>query len=285
MCPLNGSFLLEIMAAAGLIVLDADTSHWLISAQWNAAKPWGRSPRQEQWRQLAEAWLNLDRAPSLIGQPVPGGAGSINPLAAESRRAEMPALRRVLISLMTQLGAEVADAEALAACARWHRPRLWRRMGRLAPGVLAEAELMGITGSGALTDFGAQLLQDGAAAEALLARASPKPVSTVLLQADLTAIAPGFLEPSLADELTLLAEREGHGPTVTFRFSAASIRNALDAGRGPEQILTFLRQHSSTELPQPLEYLIRDTAARHGLLRVASVSSVVSAADETLLLA
>nr|WP_233494304.1 helicase-associated domain-containing protein [Renibacterium salmoninarum] len=144
---------------------------------------------------------------------------------------------------------------------------------------------MGITGSGALTDFGAQLLQDGAAAEALLARASPKPVSTVLLQADLTAIAPGFLEPSLADELTLLAEREGHGPTVTFRFSAASIRNALDAGRGPEQILTFLRQHSSTELPQPLEYLIRDTAARHGLLRVASVSSVVSAADETLLLA
>jgi len=301
--PARLAFLLELAAAAGLIQLDVDTSAWTVPAAWSAPMPqtgavgsggptgltglpgltdWDRLPRAEQWQLLGAAWLGSDRVPGLIGQSAPAG-GTINPLAAEARRADAPVLRRLLLELLGRYPGAAPEQDRLFALARWQRPRLWRRLGRLAPGIIQELEILGLTGSGALTEFGNLLILDGPAAAARLAEALPAPVSKVFLQADLTAVAPGFLEPGLALELALLADREGQGPAATYRFSAPSLRRALDAGQGPEQIVDFLREHSSTSIPQPLEYLIRDTAARHGRLQVGSASSVITGADEVLL--
>lgn len=291
------AFLLELLAAAELIHLDADTSTWALAPRWATApapaalpvalpaalSAWDRTPRSAQWLLLAKAWFTSGRAPALIGQPVPGGNGSINPLAAEVRRADAPALRRLLLETMAQADGDLANQETLFELARWQRPRLWRRLSRLAGGMVREMEDLGITGSGALTDYGSLLADDGPAAARILDQALPAPVATILLQADLTAVAPGFLDPELSHELTLIADREGHGPAAMYRFSAASLRRALDAGQGAEQIIEFLQQHSSTSIPQPLEYLIRDTAARHGLLRISGTTSVITGADEALL--
>src|SRR4029453_5146644 len=99
----------------------------------------------------------------------------------------------------------------------------------------------------------------------------------------LTAVAPGYLAPELSAKLHLMADAEGQGPATIYRFSATSIRRALDAGNDAEGLLAFLRRHSATAVPQPLEYLITDTASRHGRLRVASSASFIQSDDENAL--
>jgi hypothetical protein len=48
--------------------------------------------------------------------------------------------------------------------------------------------------------------------------------------------------------------------------------------------LGFLREHSATAVPQPLEYLVEDTAARHGRLRVGTAASFIQSDDEAAVL-
>ncbi|NEC50156.1 helicase-associated domain-containing protein, partial [Actinospica acidiphila] len=88
----------------------------------------------------------------------------------------------------------------------------------------------------------------------------------VLLQADLTAVAPGPLERPLADMLGVLADVESKGGATVYRFTPASVRRALDAGRSAADLHAFLAAHSRTPVPQPLAYLVDDVARRHGHL-------------------
>ncbi|MGW7046610.1 helicase-associated domain-containing protein [Streptomyces avermitilis] len=124
-----------------------------------------------------------------------------------------------------------------------------------------------------------------AAAEAtrLLAPLLPAPLDHVLLQADLTAVAPGPLERPLADTLGVLADVESKGGATVYRFTPASVRRALDAGRAASDLHAFLAAHSRTPVPQPLAYLIDDVARKHGHLRIGAASAYVRCDDDTLL--
>jgi hypothetical protein len=73
-------------------------------------------------------------------------------------------------------------------------------------------------------------------------------------------------------------------PAARHRFSAGSIRRALDAGRVPEGIEADLTAVASGPLPQPLSYLIADTARGHGRVRIAPAACVLHG-DEPALLA
>src|SRR5690606_18815998 len=97
-------------------------------------------------------------------------------------------------------------------------------------------------------------------AAAALDAALPAPIDHVLLQADLTAIAPGPLETSLARTMSLLADVESRGGATVYRFGPATVRRALDAGLSGDDVLTLLARHSRTPVPQPLTYLVQDTA-------------------------
>ncbi|MER5990645.1 helicase C-terminal domain-containing protein [Streptomyces viridosporus] len=192
---------------------------------------------------------------------------------------------------------------------------------RLARWTLDEAERLGITGRGALSAHGRALLgapaprrpeaepegpgdklpvhhrpappppplspaeQAAAAADAarLLAPLLPEPLDHVLLQADLTAVAPGPLQRPLADLLGVLADVESKGGATVYRFTPGSVRRALDAGRTAADLHAFLAAHSRTPVPQPLTYLIDDVARRHGQLRVGAASAYVRCDDDTLL--
>ncbi|MCZ2402595.1 helicase-associated domain-containing protein [Paenarthrobacter sp. Z7-10] len=306
------TLLLELAAAASLLQLDVDTSRWL-----PADDDWLRLPREEQWLRIATSWLHAERVLSLAGQPLPRGAGVINALAAEAHRPDAPLLRGQTLAILAELSEEagcvtdagqratasqtagrvdaphlrpdnstvpVLDAGAVLQRFSWRRPRLARRLRRVLPGFLAEAELLGLTGSGALTPEGLALAHGQPEDALVLLRTSlPRPLAHVLLQADLTAIAPGYLTPELSAELALLAQAEGQGPATIYRFSAASLRRALDAGRNGAQILEFLANHSATGIPQPLSYLVEDTAARHGRLRVGSAASYLQSDDDAML--
>jgi hypothetical protein len=111
----------------------------------------------------------------------------------------------------------------------------------------------------------------------------PDPVDHVLLQADLTAVAPGPLVPELARTMALTADVESRGGATVYRFDAGSVRRALDAGWSSSGLLDLLARSSSTPVPQPLEYLVRDVARRHGQLRVGRASCYVRSDDPTLL--
>ncbi|MCG2621043.1 helicase-associated domain-containing protein [Arthrobacter sp. I2-34] len=289
--PADAGWLLELAAAAGLIRLDVDTSRWVA-----AETDFGALPRHLQWQLLAAAWLALHRAPALLGEELPSGS-SINPLAAEASRPDAPAVRRRLLECLGQLqqswrqpaaarsgtSPAISAADAVAYLA-WHQPRLQRRFERLVPGILAEAARLGLVGSGALTELGAALAGGGVEeAAAVLERDLPAPLAHFLLQADLTAVAPGYLEPEVARELALLSDAEGQGPAAIYRFSAGSLRRALDAGRDGTGILDFLTRHAATEVPQPLRYLVEDTAARHGTLRAGPAGSYLRSDDESAL--
>jgi hypothetical protein len=152
--------------------------------------------------------------------------------------------------------------------------------------VLREAEWLGITGRGALSTAGQLLFNtpdSTAAAEEAVSTHLPSPVEHVLLQADLTAVAPGRLEGSLAQFMRLVADVESRGGATVYRFSPESVRRALDAGWSSAQVLTALQDASRTPVPQPLEYLVGDIARRHGQTRVGSVSAYIRSDDSAVL--
>jgi hypothetical protein len=154
--------------------------------------------------------------------------------------------------------------------------------------VLDDAGRLGVVGAGALAPHGRTLLEqrcDLTAAARALDAALPETVDHVLLQADLTAVAPGPPEPELARELALMADVESRGGATVYRFSPASVRRALDSGRAADDLLSLLAARSRTEVPQPLTYLVTDVARRHGWVRVGSARAFVRSDDEAALTA
>ncbi|MFF3487520.1 helicase-associated domain-containing protein [Streptomyces sp. NPDC002701] len=129
----------------------------------------------------------------------------------------------------------------------------------------------------------AEVASAAARAGGLLAPLLPEPLDHVLLQADLTAVAPGPLERPLADVLNVLADVESKGGATVYRFTPGSVRRALDAGRSASDLQAFLAAHSRTPVPQPLAYLIDDVARRHGHLRIGAASAYVRCDDDALL--
>ncbi|MBG6225783.1 hypothetical protein IWX63_002366 [Arthrobacter sp. CAN_A2] len=291
----EAAWLLELAAAVGLLALDPDDS------RWKTARPdaWESLDRDAQWQLLVEGWLVVDRAPALVGSKLPDGA-SVNALAAEASRPDAPMVRQRLLSVAVELSDTDADADeaapdgaagsvlvlaeqAVVGLATWHQPRLHRRFSRLIPGMMAEAAALGLTGGGALAEAGRLVAQGRSEDAALGVRdALPAPVSHVVLQADLTAVAPGYLQPEVARGLLRMSTPEGQGPATTYRFSADSIRTALDAGEDAPSILDFLRTHSATEIPQALTYLVEDTASRYGSLRVGRAGSYLRTDDDAV---
>ena len=287
----QAAWLVELAALAGLLVLDVDTSRW----RMEPGSLWLAQDRVEQWHRLVTAWLDAQRAPSLVGTQLTAGA-TVNALAAEAGRPDAPHIRARMLAALVGLSDNASGHPidgALSAILQvrdvvewltWSQPRLQRRFARLVPGMLAEASHLGLIGSGALTELGALTAagrHDDAAA--VLRGALPAPLRHFMLQADLTAVAPGYLEPEVATELALLSTPEGQGPASIYRFSAESLRRAFDAGQDASTILAFLERHSATDVPQPLKYLVDDTASRYGRLRVGRASSYVRSDDDAAL--
>jgi hypothetical protein len=133
--------------------------------------------------------------------------------------------------------------------------------------------------------MGRAAAKDATDAPEVVRAAMPAPLDHVLLQADLTAIAPGPLVPDIARELRLMADVESTGGAIVHRFSAQSVRRALDAGRDAGEMVDFLTRTSRTPVPQPLTYLIEDAARRHGTVRVGIATAYIRCDDEAALVA
>ena len=182
---------------------------------WRADETTGR------WVALASAWRDTTRVPALVGSR-DAKDKALAALGPDLDRALAPEVRRGLLDVLaaaapgTPVGA--ADVDAVLA---WRRPRRPARLrAELVAGFLREAEQLGATGRGALSGPGRALLADDpAAARAALEPLLPQPLDHVLLQADLTAVAPGPLVSDLAQALALMADVERTGGATVYRFT------------------------------------------------------------------
>ncbi|CAN5805800.1 helicase-associated domain-containing protein [soil metagenome] len=253
-----------------------------------AASAWRQRELTRQWRQLATAWLRAERWPSATGRK--SQDTKLVPVLGIQYTATATQLRRRVLDVLGSLAPGTATTPAaLAAYVYWERPQPWLGPGVVSPStaigwIYAEAELLGVVAGGALTTFGRALVAGHPSeAEQALEVAMPEPATTFTLQADLTATVVGSLERSLAVELRLLADVESTGAATTLRFSDASLRRAIDAGRDADAILTFLEAHATKGVPKALAYLVGDVARRHGHLQVGSAASFVTSEDPAVL--
>ncbi len=273
---------IEVAFVAGLIAADSTGSQWLPTSSFDT---WLRSEPAARWVALANAWLAGSRVPTLA---VPRDDREKPPaaLSDELDRPGAPELRGLTLGLLGSLplGSSMEVDDVLSVVA-WHRPR---RSGpardALVRWSLDEAHAYGLLARGAVTSA-ARLLFTGdlAGAEEAMAGLLPVPLDHVLLQADLTAIAPGPLEPPLAREMALLATVESTGGATVYRFTEASVRRALEAGRTSADISAFLASVSRTPVPQPLTYLVEDVARRYGLVSVGAAPALIRCEDPALL--
>ncbi|MDT0388330.1 helicase C-terminal domain-containing protein [Streptomyces dubilierae] len=327
------AFWVELAYAAGLIASDGEADERYAATP--AYDEWREQPPAERWSVLVTAWLSATRTAGLVGGR-DAKDRTLSALGPGLDRSAAPEVRHRVLALLAALPEGAApDPESVLARLRWERPLRGARpeddlRGRLARWTLSEAELLGVTGRGALSAHGRALLGApaapakspagessgpaepsgpgdklpvhhhhrpapltplspaeqavaSAAAARILAPLLPEPLDHVLLQADLTAVAPGPLERPLADMLGVLADVESKGGATVYRFTPGSVRRALDAGQTASDLHAFLAAHSRTPVPQPLSYLIDDVARRHGQLRVGAASAYVRCDDDATL--
>jgi hypothetical protein len=273
--------LLEVARAAGLLddTGEADPE-WLPTRAYDT---WCADAHEQRWARLARAWLSMTRLPGLIGQRDDKDR-IIAPLSFDAERVAAPELRRLTLAVLADQPKDAAiGLDDVLALLHWQSPRRGgRRREDAVRWTLAEAAALGVTGRGALTSYGRALL-DGADPARILGRLLPPPLDHVLVQADLTVVAPGPLEPDLAAQIGLVADVESAGGATVYRVTPASVRRALDAGRPAGELHLLFKERSRTPVPQALTYLIDDVARRHGGLRSGAAAAYLRSDDETLL--
>ncbi|MBX0300295.1 helicase-associated domain-containing protein [Cryobacterium sp. 1639] len=228
--------LVSVAGRAGLVVQNG--GYWLETA---GGEEWLLGDAAARWSELARSWLN----------------------------ALPPDVREILAQRPG-----VAWGDALHRFVAWLYPAGGGWMDERIAVFARDAELIGITARQTTSAAGASVLVgDIDAAMATIAASLPAEVGTVYLQHDLSIVAPGPLAPWIDARVRTFADVESRELASTFRLSGASVNRALALGDDADSLLAFLASISVTGVPQPVDYLVRDAAARYGRVRVGSIDS------------
>ena len=240
--------LLDIAARAGLIAVDR--SRWMPT---DPSDQWLSHSFADRWSQLADGWLS--RLPH-----------DIRTLLASRAHSQWGDRLREYIDWLFPAGGEWMH----------DRVKVYTR----------DAELLGITADHLPSTPGIALLSGGSNASQLMGALFPREVDKVYLQHDLSIVSPGPLSPALDARLRSMADVEGRALASSYRLSPASLAGALASGETGDSITEFLSSLSLTGIPQPVAYLVSETAARHGLVRVGPIAeggSYIETTDAAIL--
>ncbi len=242
-------------------------------------------PDEHAWARIAATWIDLRRNPARAGSK--DAADKVrNALSAELSWIRGPLDRRFVLGMLAELPPGIGlDREALSERFAWRSPlRPPDHRASILDSTIDEATALGIVAFGALGTPGRRLL-DGTPEDAriALAAALPDPVDAVMVQADLTVVAPGRLVPDLAARLGQVADVESAGSATVYRVTPQSVRRALDAGISTTELHELFRDHSTTPVPQALSYLIDDVGRRYGVLRLGRASTYLRSDDPALI--
>ncbi|PVU83366.1 hypothetical protein DDP54_10570 [Cellulomonas sp. WB94] len=308
------AFVVELAGAAGLVADDREEVPSF--APTLAVDDWLTAELSVRWALLARTWLTTTRTAWMVGTRDDRGTvrAALDP---ELTRPWAPRLRASVLGVLADAepGAALTVAQVSEQLA-WRTPRALPPAAAVAA-TLHEAGFLGVVAAGALSPAGRALLPDlrpldeiattassrtgrrarPATSAAVGAHAQPDAddvaaalragladaVDEILLQGDLTGVVPGRPSPELEALIERAARVESRGGALTVRFTPESVRAALDAGTTADELLADLAAHSRGGIPQPLDYLVRDAARRHGRLRAGAASSYVRAEDPALL--
>lgn len=285
----EAALLVETVHAAGLLAEGADGDGDPVWVPTDAYDAWSTRSVAERWRVLVEAWLGSPRLVGLVGRRDERSKKAANalepdlthPVAVETRRTTLEVLGSLPEGRVLATGTGVPS---LVAHVAWLRPRRPSLRDDVVAWTLDEAAVLGLVALGGLTRAGRALLDgDPAGAVAALDALLPDPVDKVLLQADLTAVAPGPLEAEVARRLQLVADLESAGGAGVYRFTKGSVRRAFDVGWSAAEVHAFVAEVSATPVPQPLSYLVDDVARTFGTLRVGHAEAFIRTDDEAAL--
>jgi hypothetical protein len=283
----TAAFLVELAASSALLAVGAtDVDEvWLPT---DAYDTWCRRPPAQRWVGLVRSWLGSSRTPGAVGGRDASGKalnalapGLVDPHLADTRGVALAQLAGLDPGIGLATGTGIPS---LVERVRWLRPRRPPSLGILVAASVEEAAVLGVIGLGAMS-APARALMAGDDAAGVLAPLLPEPLDHILIQGDLTAIAPGPLETELARKLQLVADIESRGSATVYRFTAPSVRRAFDAGWSAGEVHDFLADLSRTPVPQPLTYLVDDTARTFGTLRVGYAEAFLRTDDEAALVA
>ena len=249
----DGWVYLALAVAGGLI--GADGRSWLptpLADRWRADSLWG------QWVSLRNAWRHISQLPGHLDN-------TLDASAPATARAWRRLVHRELHS--AEPGTPI-ETEVVANRIRWRQPGTTVD-DSLVEAVLDECLVLGMVALDARTDL----------VDAHTCADMPERTEEVILQSDLTAVAPGPLTPDTAADLALLADRESTGIAGVRRFNRSSLRRALDAGWTGERVRQWWAEHSLGDVPQSLLVLLDDVVRDHGRVSVAAAGALLEVDD------
>jgi hypothetical protein len=283
--PLAVRLVLELADAIGLLA-----KRGLTITVSDAFTEWRESEPAFRFLMVLSAWWELGANPT---QDRDAEGKALRALARLGTSDMFRRARRQVLATIAALDGGTTS-ESLASTVAWQRPlgRFFDDAEFPLAAVWREAEAVGVIAQGAITSLGRLLLSGdddpscGAGWPELhthLTGLLPASADHATFGADLSVYVVGAPSARVSALLDSAADRESQGGAVTWRFTTASVRRALDEGMAAEALAAALAEIATGELPQPLRYLIADLGRRHGSLRVAPATSCIRSDDVTLL--
>jgi hypothetical protein len=210
----------------------------------------------------------------------------------QEQLARMKTLYSNFIDLLgPELSQELATLEAGSSLRLWLEeqfPLAENMVGSRIGQILQSAESFGLTFEEHTSSWFAAAVSGKKPFEKLMSPNLPAVQERIILQADLSIIAPGPLPTKTEALLRRFANTENIGLASTYRLSALSVCHGLETGLSTEEITKILGDAFGAKLPQPVEYLLAEVKSRFGRLvvtdsKIGESRSVIESSDNVLL--
>ena len=228
---------------------EVEGSRWQLGQQ---AENWISWSDRERWRHLAECWLGL------LGDEAARELLAVE--AGESFEKKLSEVYPFADSTATNRIKKVAEI----------------------------ANLIGLVSNAQATSWLALMAtNDQQLASERAISGLPAAAEKVIIQADLTLIAPSPLPTELEIKLRRFVDTEQIGMASSYRLSALSVSHGLETGLSIDDIRSLLLRLSAKDLPQPVDYLLKEAETRFSRLKVyatkSGAHSQIVSADSILL--
>lgn len=246
--------------------------------QWaptDLAERWSDQPPAWRWALLVDTWRHSPQIVELDGLPE-----RYEPHTVVTDATAVATRSAWLLHLAALPEGQGLAADDVAEAAAAYSPMLLGAPGHV-EAMIAATRALGLVppdGPVGLTAAGRAVLDGPAAVEALL----PAPDDHVVVQADLTIVAPPGAPPDVTATLARWADLESAAGARVYRLSEQRLASAL-AIETEDEVLGWLKEHSRVGVPQNVEYLIRDMARRRGRVRAGSATTYLRSDDPALL--